>query len=233
MGNANTKPKRSGDDTASTVVTTATKDIKPDVDDAAADDVARKRRPRASPSKSSSQPQPLDSTAITPRRKNNNNNKHRSPASAVLQTRDDENSTQIREEQVLVNMAMSDLMAYLQVVANNSSQLPLTKRDDPDFGRSVHELSSEDYARKSAAFVPADVRFIGGVFTRYGPVWDLPSSEVSSCSLLLANWICTRFRSHAFTHHILPHSRKRRNTTLATAHKNPADLTEEPARIPS
>jgi len=80
------------------------------------------------------------------------------------------------EEQVHVNLPMADLMAYLQVVANNSNHLPWTKRDDPDMDRSVNDLSSEDYARKSAAFVPADVRVLGGVFTRYGRVWDLPNS---------------------------------------------------------
>jgi hypothetical protein len=98
----------------------------------------------------------------------------------VIQTRDDENLSQswITEDQVVVNFAMSDLMAYLQVVANNSSQLPVTQRDDPELDHSVNNLSSEEYARKSAAFVPADVRVIGGVFTKYGQVWDLPSSEV-------------------------------------------------------
>ena len=83
------------------------------------------------------------------------------------------------EDQVHVNLAMADLMAYLQVVANNSNHLPLTRRDDPELDRSVSQLSAEDYARKSAAFVPSDVRVIGGVFTRYGRVWDLPNSSVS------------------------------------------------------
>lgn len=82
------------------------------------------------------------------------------------------------DDQVNVNMPMADLMAYLQVVANNSNNLPLTIRDDPELDRAVTGLSSEDYARKSAAFVPADVRVIGGTFTRYGRVWDLPTSEV-------------------------------------------------------
>ena len=85
----------------------------------------------------------------------------------------------IPDEQIHVNMAMADLMAYLQVVANNSNNLPLTRRDDPELDRTVSTLSSEDYARKSAAFIPADVRVIGGTFTRYGRVWDLPTSEVS------------------------------------------------------
>lgn len=84
----------------------------------------------------------------------------------------------IPDEQINVNMPMADLMAYLQVVANNSNHLPLTRRDDPELDRTVSSLSSEDYARKSAAFVPSDVRVIGGTFSRYGRVWDLPTSEV-------------------------------------------------------
>jgi hypothetical protein len=83
----------------------------------------------------------------------------------------------IRDEDVKVNLAMADLMAYLQVVANNSQNLPLTRRDDPEVGKPVSALSPEEYAKKSAAFVPADVRMIGGSFTKYGRVWDLPTSE--------------------------------------------------------
>lgn len=80
------------------------------------------------------------------------------------------------DDQVHVNLAMADLMAYLQVVANNSNHLPLTRRDDPDLSRSFNELSADEYARKSSAFIPADVRVIGGVHKGYGAVWDLPTS---------------------------------------------------------
>jgi hypothetical protein len=93
-------------------------------------------------------------------------------------------SSHITEDQVHVNLAMADLMAYLQVVANNSNHLPLTRRDDPELDRTVSTLTSEDYARKSAAFIPSDVRVIGGTFTRYGRVWDLPTSEVRACCVL-------------------------------------------------
>jgi hypothetical protein len=86
-------------------------------------------------------------------------------------------SLKIKDEQVLVNLAMADLMAYLQVVANNSNNLPLTRRDDPELTRMVTNLTSEEYARKSAAFIPADVRVIAGSFLKYGNVWDLPTSE--------------------------------------------------------
>ena len=86
-------------------------------------------------------------------------------------------SSLITDDQVHVNLAMADLMAYLQVVANNSNNLPLTRRDDPELGRTVSNLTSDEYARKSAAFIPSDVRVLGGAFTRYGRVWDLPTSE--------------------------------------------------------
>ena len=89
----------------------------------------------------------------------------------------------ISDDQIHVNMAMADLMAYLQVVANNSNHLPLTRRDDPELDRTVSTLSAEDFARKSAAFVPADVRIMGGTFTRYGRVWDLPTSEVRNSNV--------------------------------------------------
>jgi hypothetical protein len=83
----------------------------------------------------------------------------------------------IKDDQVLVNLAMADLMAYLQVVANNSNKLPLTRRDDPELTRMVTDITSEEYAKKCAAFIPADVRVIGGSFLKYGNVWDLPTSE--------------------------------------------------------
>ena len=72
---------------------------------------------------------------------------------------------------------MADLMAYLQVVANNSANLPLTRRDDPELPKTVSSLTADEYARKSAAFIPADVRVIAGSFTKYGRVWDLPTSD--------------------------------------------------------
>eukprot|EP00546_Thalassionema_frauenfeldii_P003065 CAMPEP_0178933080 /NCGR_PEP_ID=MMETSP0786-20121207/23044_1 /TAXON_ID=186022 /ORGANISM="Thalassionema frauenfeldii, Strain CCMP 1798" /LENGTH=561 /DNA_ID=CAMNT_0020610583 /DNA_START=337 /DNA_END=2022 /DNA_ORIENTATION=+ len=86
-------------------------------------------------------------------------------------------SSYVADEEVKVNLAMADLMAYLQIVANNSSNLPLTRRDDPEVHKSVSNLTSDEYARKSAAFVPADVRVIAGSFTKYGNVWDLPTSD--------------------------------------------------------
>mmetsp|Transcript_7069 Transcript_7069/g.10133 ORF Transcript_7069/g.10133 Transcript_7069/m.10133 type:complete len:672 (-) Transcript_7069:173-2188(-) len=86
--------------------------------------------------------------------------------------RDDEN-----DKKIGINLAMADLMAYLQVVAVNSSNLPLTTRDDPELNRTVSTLTAEEYAIKSSAFIPSNVRVIGGSYLRYGRVWDLPVSE--------------------------------------------------------
>ena len=101
--------------------------------------------------------------------------------------------TQVADDQIHINLAMADLMAYLQVVASNSSNLPLTRRDDPELGRTVSTLTAEEYATKSAAFIPSDVRVIGGSFLKYGRVWDLPTSEV--CLHL-------RYRPLMLFHHI-------------------------------
>lgn len=106
-------------------------------------------------------------------------NRSKRSSSKAHRSRDEMNHppSLITDDQVHVNLAMADLMAYLQVVANNSNNLPLTRRDDPELGRTVSNLNVDEYARKSAAFIPADVRVLGGAFTRYGRVWDLPTSE--------------------------------------------------------
>lgn len=142
---------------------------------------------------------------------------------AQVQMRDDEQAAPslITDDQVQVNLAMSDLMAYLQVVANNSSNLPITKRDDMELDRFVCNLSSDEYARKAAAFVPADVRVIGGAFTRYGRVWDLPTSEVRFTVLLYP----ARFaRPPLSPSHVMPH--------LYRTHKefNAVDGAQEPGK---
>jgi hypothetical protein len=122
-----------------------------------------------------------DTPRVNTSARSNGRSKKKNRKSSV-QARDDDHyevaSTHISDDQVHVNLAMADLMAYLQVVANNSNNLPLTRRDDPELGRPVSSLTSEEYARKSAAFLPSDVRVIGATFTRYGRVLDLPTSEV-------------------------------------------------------
>lgn len=87
----------------------------------------------------------------------------------------------ITDDQVHIDhLPMAELMAYLQMVANHSSNLPLTRRDDPDLGRTVSSLTADEYAFKCAAFIPSKIRIIGGQFSKYGRVWDLPTSEVSN-----------------------------------------------------
>ena len=112
-------------------------------------------------------------------------NKRISPASA------DENmlplspvrNKRISDDQVHLDLPMAELMAYLQMVANHSSNLPLTRRDDPDLGRTVSSLTADEYAFKCAAFLPSKIRILGGQFGKYGRVWDLPTSEVSTIFL--------------------------------------------------
>lgn len=89
-------------------------------------------------------------------------------------------SSIVNDSNVTVNLAMADLMAYLQVVANNSSNLPFTRRDDPELGKTVSSLTTDEYAKKCSAFIPSDVRIISGSFTKYGRVWELPTSEVNN-----------------------------------------------------
>eukprot|EP00521_Asterionellopsis_glacialis_P006907 CAMPEP_0195289710 /NCGR_PEP_ID=MMETSP0707-20130614/5871_1 /TAXON_ID=33640 /ORGANISM="Asterionellopsis glacialis, Strain CCMP134" /LENGTH=589 /DNA_ID=CAMNT_0040349741 /DNA_START=356 /DNA_END=2125 /DNA_ORIENTATION=- len=89
----------------------------------------------------------------------------------------DQMDSLIQDTDVHVNLAMADLMGYLQVVADNSNNLPLTRRDDPELGRTVSTLTADEYAKKSAAFIPSTVRVIGGTFTKYGKVWDLPTGD--------------------------------------------------------
>ncbi len=92
----------------------------------------------------------------------------------------------VQDDDINVNLAMADLMAYLQLVAANSQDLPLTRRDDPELGKTVCTLSSLDYSKRAEAFLPCDVRVIGGSFTKYGRIRELPSSEVSSMTVVSA-----------------------------------------------
>ena len=117
-------------------------------------------------------------SAATPLRKNGNRATMNGDNGASPEGAPTTFSSHITDDQVHVNLAMADLMAYLQVVATNSQNLPSTRRDNPELRKSEITLSADEYARKSAAFIPADVRVIAGSFTKYGRVWDLPTSEV-------------------------------------------------------
>ena len=78
---------------------------------------------------------------------------------------------------VVAGEEVKRLMVYLKDVADNSDDLPKTQRDDPDLGRIVSTITPEDYAKKAEAFLPANIRIFGGVFTKYPKVWDLPTCE--------------------------------------------------------
>ena len=184
MGNADSKA--AGNDGESTVVT----------------DIPGKTSTDSETNKSSerrSKSEGNNNNNKSPRRNRPRNSSGGDSSHHETQSRDDDilmgASERIRDEQINVNLAMADLMAYLQVVANNSNHLPVTRRDDPELDRTVSTLTSEEYARKSAAFVPADIRVIGGTFTRYGRVWDLPTSEVRiiSCETSLKHLFCASF----------------------------------------
>lgn len=51
-------------------------------------------------------------------------------------------------------------MEYMENVAEEACNLPLTLRDDPELGRTVSTLTAEEYAFKSAAFIPCDIRYV-------------------------------------------------------------------------
>eukprot|EP00804_Cyclotella_cryptica_P013368 CCRYP_005134-RA/>CCRYP_005134-RA protein AED:0.17 eAED:0.17 QI:701/1/1/1/1/1/3/383/699 len=107
---------------------------------------------------------------------NHRNNHHHNSSSSRPSTRSSNTNT-LDQDHSTNDLPMADLMAYLQIVADNSSNLPLTRRDDPELGRTVSSLTGEEYETKCRAFVPANVRIFGGMFGRYGRVWDLPTSE--------------------------------------------------------
>ena len=89
-------------------------------------------------------------------------------------TRKKEVTTEINQD---TGEEVQRLMAYLRDVAENSDDLPKSRRDDPDLGRIVSTITGEGYAKKTEAFFPADIRIFGGVFTKYLKVWDLPTCE--------------------------------------------------------
>ena len=75
-------------------------------------------------------------------------------------------------------------MAYLEIVGENADDLPLTWRDDPELGRTISSLTSKQYATKSDAFIPCDVRVIGGSCLKYSSTKAaLPDKEVSFSSI--------------------------------------------------
>ena len=65
------------------------------------------------------------------------------------------------EDEIDEDQAKEDLLAYIKIVGENASNLPMTWRDDPELERMVSGLTSREYAQKADAFIPCDVRIIG------------------------------------------------------------------------
>lgn len=65
------------------------------------------------------------------------------------------------EEEIDEDQAKEDLIAYIKIVGENASNLPMTWRDDPELERMISGLTSREYAKKADAFIPCDVRIIG------------------------------------------------------------------------
>lgn len=74
----------------------------------------------------------------------------------IVTEEEDEEQDEIDEDQ-----AKEDLLAYIKIVGENASNLPMTWRDDPELERMVSGLTSREYAKKADAFIPCDVRIIG------------------------------------------------------------------------
>jgi hypothetical protein len=70
----------------------------------------------------------------------------------------DTNDTPYEFDQARVK---KDNLAYLEIVGNNASNLPLTWRDDPQLVKSISTLTAKQYAQKADAFIPSDIRIIG------------------------------------------------------------------------
>lgn len=70
-------------------------------------------------------------------------------------------SKMMKEDEIDQEQEKQDLLAYLQIVGEHSSNLPYTWRDDPLLGRTVTTLTSKEYAKKADAFIPCDIRIIG------------------------------------------------------------------------
>jgi len=70
-------------------------------------------------------------------------------------------SKKSKEDEIDQEQAKQDLIAYLEIVGENASNLPLTWRDDPQLGRAVSTLTAKVYAKKADAFIPCDINIIG------------------------------------------------------------------------
>jgi len=88
-------------------------------------------------------------------------------------------SKKSKEDEIDQEQAKQDLIAYLEIVGENASNLPLTWRDDPQLGRAVSTLTAKEYAKKADAFIPCDIRIIGATSVNYDRTADVPIKGVS------------------------------------------------------
>ena len=88
-------------------------------------------------------------------------------------------SKKSKEDEIDQEQAKQDLLAYLEIVGENGSNLPLTRRDDPQLGRTVSTLTAKEYAKKADAFIPCDIRIIGATSVNYDRTAEVPIKDVS------------------------------------------------------
>lgn len=88
-------------------------------------------------------------------------------------------SKKSKEDEIDQEQAKQDLLAYLEIVGENASNLPLTWRDDPQLGRTVSTLTAKEYAKKADAFIPCDIRIIGATSVNYDRSAEVPIKNVS------------------------------------------------------
>lgn len=84
-----------------------------------------------------------------------------------------------KEDAIDQEQEKQDLLAYLEIVGEHSSQLPYTWRDDPQLGRTVTTLTSKEYAKKADAFIPCDIRIIGASSCNLDRTSDRQIEDVS------------------------------------------------------
>ncbi len=85
-----------------------------------------------------------------------------------------------KEDEIDQDQENRDLLAYMQIVGENASQLPYTWRDDPLLGRTVSTLTAKEYAKKADAFIPCDIRVIGSTSNALDRTVEREISDVST-----------------------------------------------------
>jgi hypothetical protein len=108
-------------------------------------------------------------------------------------------SKMMKEDEIDQEQEKQDLLAYLQIVGEHSSNLPYTWRDDPLLGRTVTTLTSKEYAKKADAFIPCDIRIIGATSCNLDRTDDREIKDVSAnnrlCSLFIFE-LCPHLINH-------------------------------------